>query len=302
VSDHFLFASTPDEPDEPDRHAGQPIAPTPANTDTDTDTDTLQRRRVPPRPPAPVPPDPEIPYVHGRDLVPIRTQPRTYENQRHQSLFKREDAARKRIKELDAQVLALAAERRELLHEIRAIHAELRPSYDGARGRRRRAISHEEAHPPPAPDAIPHSGRALRAVCLTLLHQAQRPLTLRELHVLLHRLGYLVAHDHPVKALADALGHEADAGRALRTRRATYQATAPPPHSRRTDPRADPSEPDEPNHRHVGRQVDPAGAQIRHSTAVDPTRGAADTTGVGAADAVHDGEPGDWDDLAIPDW
>jgi hypothetical protein len=38
----------------------------------------------------------------------------------------------------------------------------------------------------------------------------------------LHRTGYAVAHYHPIKALADALGHEVDAGRARRPRRATY--------------------------------------------------------------------------------
>jgi hypothetical protein len=173
-------------------------------------------------------PDPEIPYVHGRDLVPIRLQPTKYQNDRHERLFAREDAVRKRIKLLDQAVLDLAAERRELLHEIRAIHAELRPSYDGARGRRRRAIPHEEALPPAADNAVHLIGRALRAVCVTLLREAQRPLTLRELHVVLHRLGYLVAHDHPVKALADALGHEADAGRAIRTARATYRAAGQP--------------------------------------------------------------------------
>ena len=51
---------------------------------------------------------------------------------------------------------------------------------------------------------------------LPLVPEAGRPArsTLRQIHCLLHRAGYAVAHYHPVKALADALGHEADAGRA----------------------------------------------------------------------------------------
>jgi hypothetical protein len=49
---------------------------------------------------------------------------------------------------------------------------------------------------------------------------------------MLHRLGYLIAHPHPAKALADALGHEADAGRAIRVERATYRAAASEPHAR----------------------------------------------------------------------
>jgi hypothetical protein len=174
-------------------------------------------------------PDPAIPYVHGRSLVPIRVQPRKYDNPIHRVLFEQEDAVRKRIKELDQLVLDLSAERRQLLQRIKQIHDDLRPSFDGARGRRRRAVTHEEPLPPVADDAVHLIGRALRAVCITLLREAERPLTLRELHVLLHRLGYLVAHEHPAKALADALGHEADAGRAIRTERATYRAVAGPP-------------------------------------------------------------------------
>jgi chorismate mutase len=174
-------------------------------------------------------PDPTIPYVHGRDLVPIRVQPRKYPNPIHDTLFKEEDAVRRRIRELDQQVLDLAAERRALLRRIAYIHDELRPRCDGARGRRRRAVTHEEPLPPAAEDAVHLIGRALRAVCVALLREAGRALTLRELHVVLHRLGYFVAHPHPAKALADALGHEADAGRAIRVQRATYRAAGGPP-------------------------------------------------------------------------
>jgi hypothetical protein len=226
-------------------------------------------------------PDPAIPYVHGRDLVPIRMQPRKYDNPIHRALFEQEDAVRKRIKELDEQVLALAAERRALLRRIQYIHDQLRPCWDGARGRRRRAISHEEALPPAAADATHLIGRALRAVCVALLRQASGPLTLRELHVLLHRLGYLVAHPHPAKALADALGHEADAGRVIRVERATYRAaggvgpsdrapssTDHPLEPDRAEPRADmrPTLPTdvEPARRDAGEHKDPPGVDELH--------------------------------------
>jgi hypothetical protein len=59
-------------------------------------------------------------------------------------------------------------------------------------------------------------------VCLALLRSAQGALSLRQLHVLLHRTGYAIAHRAPVKALADALGHEADIGRARRVARGCY--------------------------------------------------------------------------------
>jgi chorismate mutase len=163
--------------------------------------------------------------------VPIRVQPRKYDNPIHRALFDEEDTVRKRIQELDRHVLDLSAERRRLLQRIKHIHDELRPRSDGARGRRRRAVTHEEPLPPVADDAVHLIGRELRNICVALLKQARRELTLRELHVVLHRLGYLIAHEHPAKALADALGHETDAGRVIRTKRATYRATTadPPP-------------------------------------------------------------------------
>ena len=107
--------------------------------------------------------------------------------------------------------------------EIHAVHDELRPCYGGARGRRRRAVTDEEPLPPADDHAEWLSGRELRAICLSFLRRAAgRALTLRQLHCLLHRAGYAIAHYHPVKVLADALGHEADAGRVRRIRRATY--------------------------------------------------------------------------------
>src|SRR4051812_33166546 len=184
--------------------------------------------------PNPQLPEPRIPYMHGRDLVPLRVGgQRRIANARHEHFFAREDAVRARIRELDQQLVDLSTERKQLLAEIRAIHEELRPCHVGARGRRRRAVSDEEPLPPADEHAQWVSGTELRALCLALLGRARRALTLRQLHCLLHRTGYAIAHYHPTKVLADALGHEVDAGRARRLRRATY-STAPP--SEEADP------------------------------------------------------------------
>lgn len=175
----------------------------------------------------PVFPNPRIPYVHGRDLVPVRTQPRRFRNARHEQLFAEEDGIRSRIERIDQELVDLADERKRLLDRLRAVHEELRPSYGGCRGRRRRAVSHEEPLPPAHDDAGWLSGRELRSICLAFLRKAGRALTLRMLHVVLHRSGYAVDHPYPVKALADALGHETDVGRAVRVARGTYAAVAP---------------------------------------------------------------------------
>jgi hypothetical protein len=167
-------------------------------------------------------PNPRIPYVHGRDLVPIRTHPRRLRHAVHEQLFAAEDRIRARIEEIDQTVVDLATERKALLDELRDLHDELRPPLRLCRGRRRRAVSHEEPLPPVADDATWVWGRELRSLCLAILRRARKPLTLRHLHVLLHRAGYAIEHHHPAKALADALGHETDAGRAVRHARATY--------------------------------------------------------------------------------
>ena len=174
--------------------------------------------------PRPEFPEPRLPSVRGRDLIPLRTGPRRFPNWRQQRLLAREDHARARIAELDRQLVELSIERKNLLAEIRSLHEELRPCYTAARGRRRRAVTDEEPLPPVDPDAEHLCGRELRAICLALLRRTREALTLRQLHCLLHRVGYAIAHRHPAKVLADALGHEADAGRVERVRRATYRA------------------------------------------------------------------------------
>src|SRR4051812_2458010 len=107
-------------------------------------------------------PDERIPYVHGRDVLPIRRQPRRLAHAVHEQLFAREDDIRARIDELDDQFVALSEERRALLDELGSIHEELRPRWTGTRGRRRRVISHEEPLPPTAEQPTLLSGVELR--------------------------------------------------------------------------------------------------------------------------------------------
>jgi hypothetical protein len=88
-------------------------------------------------------------------------------------------------------------------------------------------VSNEPTLPPTAEDPIPVIGRELRALCLVFLKQAAGALSLRNLHAQLHRAGYAIAHSQPVKALADAMGHEVDAKRCTRVKRGCY-ASSPP--------------------------------------------------------------------------
>jgi hypothetical protein len=81
---------------------------------------------------------------------------------------------------------------------------------------------------PPVPKKAPRLfGRELRSICLGFLARARSALTLRQLHILLHRAGYLIDHAHPAKALADAMGYEADAGRLERVARGSYALAGP---------------------------------------------------------------------------
>ena len=188
--------------------------------------------------------NPEEPFhVHGRDLVPLRQHSGRFSNHRRERLFAAEDDLRARIAELDQILVDATTERHRLLEEITRLHDELRPCYRGARGRRARAVNHEEPLPPIAERPTWLTGRALRAICLAFIRRAIGPLTLRQLHVLLHRAGYAIASAVPVKTLADALGHEVDVGRAVRVARGTYArtATGPRPQAARPDDGEGPS-------------------------------------------------------------
>jgi hypothetical protein len=164
-----------------------------------------------------------VPYVHGRHLVPIRVVPRRVPDLRSEGLLAEEDRVRARIDEIDAALVDLAAQRRGLLQRIRDLHNELRPPITNSCGRRRRQVSHEEALSSIEGEPTWLSGRELRAICLAFLRRTRVATTLRQLHVLLHRAGFGIASAYPVKTLADALGHETNAGRVARTRRGTYR-------------------------------------------------------------------------------
>jgi hypothetical protein len=179
-----------------------------------------------PSPDPDLPEEPSAPYTHGRDLVPIRRNPRRIPNARLERLFTEEDQLRDEIRDVDQQLLDLTARRQHLLERTRRVHNEIRPVHYAWCGRRRRHVADEEPLPPTAEHPTLLIGRELRAMCLVFLRQAKRALSLRALHAQLHRAGYAIAHAHPVKALADAIGHEADANRCTRVRRGVY---APPP-------------------------------------------------------------------------
>lgn len=166
-------------------------------------------------------PIPGAPVVHGRDLVPLRRRS-SIPNTRRERLFAEEDHIRRQLQSIDQHLLNLAEQRQTLLKQLRGIHEQLRPAYRNHRGRRRRHPIHEEPLPPTAPNPTLVIGRELRAICLTILRQAARALSLRDIHAHLHRLGYAIAHPHPTKALADALGHETDHQRCTRPKRGHY--------------------------------------------------------------------------------
>lgn len=121
---------------------------------------------------------------------------------------------------IDRELDDLCRRRRELVAKRRLIRRQL---FVNLAKRGRRALDDGSAALPP----LPHNptwlyGRKLRAACLKIL-AARGPLSLVELHAQLHRLGCAIAHRHPVKALADALGYETDIGRTARVARGVYQ-------------------------------------------------------------------------------
>ncbi len=145
-------------------------------------------------------------------------------NARHQELFDE-------VRAKDAVLAATAKERRLHLAEMAEIHDQLHPKTLWCRGRRPSSDRITDPLPPLPEDPTWLWGRRLRAVCLRLLHRCGT-LPLRHLHALLHLHGFGVAGGHPVKALADALGHETEHGTAERVTRGQYRTTPdyrPPP-------------------------------------------------------------------------
>ncbi|MGE0879368.1 MAG: hypothetical protein AB7L13_16925 [Acidimicrobiia bacterium] len=122
--------------------------------------------------------------------------------------------------DIDVDLAERANQRREHLAAMNAAHYELWPTVPGVWGRRPR----RPGEPPLAPIATspdPVNGARLRYVCRCIVHRFGE-VTLPDLHSLVHLYGYVIASNHPTKALADAMGEEADTGRLVRVRRGTY--------------------------------------------------------------------------------
>ena len=68
----------------------------------------------------PAPDDPRIPYVHGRDLVPIRRQAQRGRNAWRERRYQEEDELRAAIEDVDRQLVELTERRRALLDELGA--------------------------------------------------------------------------------------------------------------------------------------------------------------------------------------
>ena len=128
------------------------------------------------------------------------------------------------LRAIDRSLASLAKERRRLLERLAAQTAALWGPAQWSQGRRPGSDTVEDALPPLPEDAQWLVGRRLRAVCLRLLQRCG-VLPLRQLHALLHLHGFGVTGVNPVKALADALGHEADIGNAVREARGRYRAS-----------------------------------------------------------------------------
>lgn len=158
----------------------------------------------------------------SREPVDPLRQERPLFGQRRAHVEALEAEVRTKIHALDAELGQLYRERKLLVEQLRSHERRLRVRL-GRPGRRPAPDGSEELPPLPV-DVTWLYGRRLRAVCLQLLVRLG-PMRLVELHRLLHRHHFAVASRHAVKALADALGYEADEGRARRIRRGTYEAS-----------------------------------------------------------------------------
>ena len=152
--------------------------------------------------------------------------------QRNHLMGQRVDAL-ERLAVLDDALVDLSRERREILATLDVLRDTLWPVDPHSKGRR--PPRHDERVLAPADEhSRVLSGRRLRSTCLSILRR-HGTLALRDLHDLLHRYGYAVGGAEPVKALADAMGHEHDEGRAVRVHRGTYAARRGPVPTRRSN-------------------------------------------------------------------
>ena len=147
--------------------------------------------------------------MHQRRLLRYRDRPALLE--RHQHLSAAATA-------IDAQQRSLAAQFGELRHELVSLRERLWPRRpgDALRNVRRPRVGGPPPIPPPAPKAVPVSGRDLRYAALGVLVRAGTPLSLPEIHRALHLGGYRIAGQRAVKRLGDALAYECTKGRVVR--------------------------------------------------------------------------------------
>jgi hypothetical protein len=134
----------------------------------------------------------------------------------------------------DRALQALAEDRSRIAAQLEDLREELWPPTAWPVGRRPGRDTLAEPLPPLPERPTWLWGRQLRAVCLRLLARCGT-LGLRQLHAMLHLLGFGVAGGQPVKVLADALGHEADAGLAVREARGRYRVSEEYRPARRSD-------------------------------------------------------------------
>lgn len=150
------------------------------------------------------------------------------------------DALARQLDELDHQLVEITQRRRDLADQLEANHRRL---YRRLVDRGRAPAADGAVQLPALPDDVRFLwGRRLRSTCRAILSRLGTA-TLVELHAMLHRLGYGVASRTPVKALADALGYDHDAGNVERLRRGTYRfppGVTKPTHLWRGGPRIGP--------------------------------------------------------------
>ncbi|MDZ7674953.1 MAG: hypothetical protein U5K30_07790 [Acidimicrobiales bacterium] len=126
------------------------------------------------------------------------------------------------LRSIDAELDTLMARRRAVTERLAALRPRMWPATVGRHRRRPPRLT--ETPCPPAPvDAEPVSGVELRHLMVAVL-QRYGPLPLRELHGLLHRLGYVVDSKRPVQRLGDAAAYEVREGRLGRVARGVYEA------------------------------------------------------------------------------
>jgi hypothetical protein len=156
--------------------------------------------------------------MHSQRVDPIR-QSTPVAGRKRDALKLEHQRLTDEIADIDRELGALAARRRELVTDRKAVRRRL---FLNLAKRGRRALNDGiEALPPLPPDPTWLWGRRLRAACRTILAR-NGPLSLRDLHAALHHAGYGIDHTNSVKTLADALGYETRLGRAHRPARGIY--------------------------------------------------------------------------------